>query len=32
LACDVWKCRKQYEELTKNRLKKQDVEISGQVD
>ncbi len=32
LACDIYNCRKQYVELSKNRLKKQDVEISGQVE
>jgi 4-hydroxythreonine-4-phosphate dehydrogenase len=32
LACDIYKCRKNYAELIKNRLKKQDVEISGQVE
>ena len=32
LACDVYNCRKQYSELSKNRLRKQDVEISGQVE
>ena len=32
LACDIFNCRKQYEQLSKNRLKKQDVEISGHVD
>lgn len=32
LACDVFNCRKRYAELVKNRLKKQEVEISGQVE
>ncbi len=32
LACDVYNCRKQYIELSKNKLKKQEIEISGQVD
>lgn len=32
LACDIYKCRQQYMELSKNKLKKQDVEISGHVD
>ncbi len=32
LACDIYKCRKQYVELSKNKLKKQDIEISGHVD
>ena len=32
LACDIFKNRIQYAELNKNKLKKQDVEISGQVE
>lgn len=32
LACDIFNCRKQYVELSKNKLKKQEVEISGQVE
>ena len=32
LACDIYKNRIQYAELNKNKLKKQEVEISGQVE
>lgn len=32
LACDIYNCRKKHTDMTKNPLKKQDVEISGVVE
>lgn len=32
LACDIYNCRKKHADMTKNPLKKQDVEISGVVE